>query len=391
MQNNIRVALLRCHGLRKYEMQSFEPLKDKIEIKAFSPWKHTYDLSEIGLPVEKIPPVPKFTQTLRDIRNLLRGKDGNLYRKADFFLPQFEKRLRHYTIIHVNEISSKSSYVGAQLKKKYGMKLVSTVWENIPFFDRVDDISKFIFEIACPLIDIFITPTERGKCVLKLEGIAEDKIRVVYPGIDLNRFWPIPPDTSLQKTLGLAERDKVILFAGRLVYKKGIYTVCQAIREIKRIDSGLSIKAIMAGRGPEEEKLKQYINMLGLEKDILLCGHLPYEKMPLVYQLSHLFVLPSIPTDSWQEQFGFVLAEAMAAGKPIITTSSGAIPEVVGDGALVIAPDDYILLARSIIGLLKDENLQKRLGEKARAIASARYDMQKTSQQILSIYTSLKI
>ena len=370
-------------------MQGFEPLKDIIEIKAFSPWEHTYDLSEISLPVEKIPPVPKFRQSLRDIRNLLHGRDGNLYRKVDFFLPQFEKRLRNYDIIHVNEIFSKSTYVGARVKEKYGIPLVTTVWENIPFFDRGDDISRFIFNIAYPLIDLFITTTERGKSVLKLEGVPEEKIRVIYPGIEVDRFSPKPPDESLRKSLGIASDDKVILFAGRIVYKKGIYTICQAVREIKRLHPGIHLKAIMLGRGPEEAKLKEYIKDLGLGKDVILYGHLSYKELPSFYNLSDIFVLPSIPTDSWQEQFGFVLAEAMTAGKPIITTLTGAIKEVVGGSAILIPPDDYLSLARTIVSLLGDEIMCKELGQKARQIALARYDARATSRKMLKVYEDI--
>jgi glycosyltransferase involved in cell wall biosynthesis len=385
----MKVALLRCHGLRKYEMQSFEPLRDIIEIKAFSPCKHTYDLSEISLPIEKLPPVSKFRQSLRDIKNLLRGREGRLYKKADFFLPQFEERLRSYDIIHVNEIASKSSYVGAMVKKKYGMKLIATVWENIPFFDRTDEISRFIFKIAYPCIDFFITPTERGKEVLKLEGVPEEKIRVIYHGIEVERFSPCPPDEGLKKSLGIAPEDKVMLFAGRIVYKKGIYALCQAVKEIKRVNPGIRLKTIMIGKGPEQEKLKQYIKDLKLEKDIVLYGHIPYKNLAQFYNLCHIFVLPSIPTDSWQEQFGFVLTEAMAAGKPIITTRTGAIPEVVGDGAILIPPDDYQSLAKSMMRLLNDENLCISLGEKARQIVIAKYDIQKASREFLSLYENI--
>lgn len=385
----MKVAILRCHGLKQYEMQAFEPLKDIIEIKAFSPWKHEFDLAEISLPLERIPQPSKLSQVLRDLQNLSRGRKGNLFRKADFFLPQFEERLRPYDIIHVGESFSKSSYVGARLKEKYGMKLVATVWENIPFFDVGDDIKRFIYELACPLIDLFIASTERQREVLKLEGISEEKIQVIYPGIKVDRFFPGLPDPHLQKSLSLNSEDKCILFAGRILYKKGIYTLAQAIKEIKRTNPKIPLKVIMVGNGPEEEKLKNYIRTLGLEKNFILCGHVPYEKMPLFYNLAHLFVLPSIPTDSSQEQFGFVLAEAMAAGKAIITTFTGSIPEAVDDAAILVPPDDYLALARAIVSLLEDKTKCASLGEKARSTALAKYDNRNTARKMLKAYESI--
>jgi len=239
------------------------------------------------------------------------------------------------------------------------------------------------------MIDVFIAPTELSKNVLKLEGIPEEKIKVIYPGIEVEKFSPKPPDESLQESLGINSEDKVILFAGRFVYKKGIYTLCQAIREIKRHNPQICLKVIMLGKGPEEARLKAYIKVLELEKDVILNIDIPYRDMPKFYNLCHVFVMPSIPTDSWQEQFGFVLAEAMTAGKAIITTLTGAINEVVGDGAILIPPDDYLSLARNIVSLLGDEKMCKSLGEKARRIALARYDARDTAQKMLKVYEDI--
>ncbi len=70
--------------------------------------------------------------------------------------------------------------------------------------------------------------------------------------------------------------------------------------------------------------------------------------MPAMYGQSTAMVLASIPTRSWEEQFGMVLVEAMAAGLLIVTTSSGAIPEVVGPKATLVAAGDWVGIAQAL-------------------------------------------
>jgi len=104
-----------------------------------------------------------------------------------------------------------------------------------------------------------------------------------------------------------------------------------------------------------------------------------YDEMPQVYNMADVLALPSYPTMAWQEQFGMVLIEAMACGKPIITTMSGSIPEVVGDAGILIPSGDYFNLAENILRLMNDDSLRDALGKKALAMAGELYDAKKNS------------
>jgi glycosyltransferase involved in cell wall biosynthesis len=113
------------------------------------------------------------------------------------------------------------------------------------------------------------------------------------------------------------------------------------------------------GSGPEEKRLRGYAKELEID-DLVDFRTLPYEEMPRVYAEASCMVLGSLPSAGcnlyigdlprcfWEEQFGLVFAEAMAAGLPIITTTSGAIPEVVGDSGDYFAPGDWMELARKL-------------------------------------------
>jgi glycosyltransferase involved in cell wall biosynthesis len=74
----------------------------------------------------------------------------------------------------------------------------------------------------------------------------------------------------------------------------------------------------------------------------------PYDEMPAVYASASALVLASLPTPSWEEQFGMVLAEGLAAGLPIVASRSGAIPEVMGEAAAYVEPGDWMGIAHAL-------------------------------------------
>jgi len=105
--------------------------------------------------------------------------------------------------------------------------------------------------------------------------------------------------------------------------------------------------------------------------------------------LADVFVLPSVPDRRWQEQFGMVLIESMACGKPVISTLSGSIPEVVGDNAILVQSFDFLELYKALKKILSDEKLQYELGKKGREFVVKNYNAVDTARKIEKIYSSL--
>jgi glycosyltransferase involved in cell wall biosynthesis len=105
---------------------------------------------------------------------------------------------------------------------------------------------------------------------------------------------------------------------------------------------------MIVGAGPERARLVRYANDLGLADRVEIRA-VPYDEMPSVFASASCVVLASLPIPTWEEQFGMVLAEAMAAGTPIVASSSGAIPEVLaGSGAALFSPGDWAALADAL-------------------------------------------
>lgn len=237
--------------------------------------------------------------------------------------------------------------------------------------------------------DIFMAVTERAKMALMVEGVPEEKIRVVPAGVDTARFKPLPRDASIRSGFSLADGDFVVLFMGRLIREKGIYDLVHAVKLISLDPELKRVKVVVAGSGPERQNLELLANRLGIKERVRFIGGFPYKEVQRIYSMADVFILPSITTPLWQEQFGMVLAEAMASGLPVISTLSGSIPEVMGDGGILIQPNDPVSIYREIKKLALDEASVKRLGLIAREHAENRFNVYKISGQIEAVYKEL--
>jgi glycosyltransferase involved in cell wall biosynthesis len=157
----------------------------------------------------------------------------------------------------------------------------------------------------------------------------------------------------------------VILSPARLEWEKGHHDILRAVAALKHglvsapADAVGALRLMLVGAGPEEKRLQAHATELGIA-DAVTIGRVPYEQMPELYARASALVLASLPRSGcsvypgdiprcfWEEQFGMVLVEAMAAGVPMIVSTSGAIPEVAGEEAEYFAPGDWMAIARAI-------------------------------------------
>jgi len=175
-----------------------------------------------------------------------------------------------------------------------------------------------------------------------------------------------------------------------LYMEKGVFELLYAFKALLlRKEPAYPVKLLIAGKGPEAAWLRNMILQLGLEDRVRLIGPHPYSAMPSIHNLADVFVLPSKPAPRWLEQFGYVLVESMACGKPVITTGSGSIPEVVGDAGVLVPSADYIALADALEELLDSSRLRQELGARARLRTEELFDARRVAQQFKDHYDSL--
>lgn len=382
----MKVGIVWENGFAKWVSQMFEPLNDigGVDVTAFVGQRNKFDTSRVLLKTRPLTHAGEMFLGLSSFPSSLRRALGAPYRKMDFYRYSLRKYLEGFDVVECPD-SSRSLYTLSGLKKEKGFKLVVSYAENIPYRQVFDEKTNCIKKAAFEMIDQFIPWCDTIKRTLLLEGVPEEKITTVYAGVDLNLFKPEPAKEGLRAGFGLKDSDFVALYAGKLVSWKGVHTLPYAAKILKERGFG-NIRFLMAGRGAQLENLKRLISEAGVEDMFRFAGFMPYESVRDLYNLSDVLVLPSYPTMIWQEQFGMVLIEAMACGKPVVASTSGSIPEVVGDAGLGFIPGDFFGLSEKLALLMEDRRLLKELGEKARTRAIERFDAGKNALKIYEVY-----
>lgn len=216
--------------------------------------------------------------------------------------------------------------------------------------------------------------------LLKERGVAPDRITVIPNGTDPERFHPCDA-SELRRRLGIGDR-RVLLTVGRLVPRKGIDTILQALPHI--IDAAPSLVYLIAGEGPDRGRLESLAWRLGVEDRVRLLGAVPHDELRHYYNACDVFVMPSREDEPDVEGFGIVFLEANACGKPVIGARSGGIPDAIEheETGLLVPPDDPEALAKALEVLLTRPDYAERLGRKGRQRVLERFTWDHVAREV---------
>ncbi|MCK4952235.1 glycosyltransferase family 4 protein [Candidatus Bathyarchaeota archaeon] len=250
---------------------------------------------------------------------------------------------------------------------------------------------KRLERIAATEAERLVTVSYAMRDHLVTLGYDEKKIRVVYNGIDVDKYDPkrLAPEEShkVRQDLSIDDNEYMILFVGRLSWVKGADTLVHAMPEV--LKGVPNAKLVIVGVGDQQELLKHDVEKLGLQgKVVLKYEFLPEGEKMKYYAASDICVFPSK-----YEPFGIVCTEAMALGKPVIVGArgvSGFREQVVSDGpnqcGFHIDPYDSHDIAKFIITLLEDEELRRKCGENARKRVLEMFTWEKVAQDTINVY-----
>jgi len=386
----MKLALLKGNRFNPWHLLAFSRLPGAPEVTAFRAESEIQRYfaqradSALNLPIERIyfdtQAGPLFRRAWNEFAARYLGREPRI-------LP-FHDRLQGYDLIQSWELFTDWSAEAVKAKQKWNIPLSVMVWDNIPFNMERNPARRTMKERVAANADLFIVHTERSRRMLDVEGVNQDRVVKIDPGVDTERFSPGP---GHRDRFGLPEEAFVVLFVGWLLPRKGLDFLLLALRELIH-DSRFrdqNLRLLVVGSGPGRDRIERLIDRLGVRDICVFAGSLPYAEMPEAFHAADVFVLPSIATPEWQEQFGMSLIEAMACGVPVVSTFSGAIPEIVEHAAVLCQPNDFVSLYEALRDLLSNSAKRQDLAEQGRAHALARFRLEEYAKALSEVYAGL--
>ncbi len=211
-------------------------------------------------------------------------------------------------------------------------------------------------------------------------GIPEERISVVYEGIDHSLFQPVSHRIY---------NYPYILFVGSEQPRKNFTTLLKAFSQLKSEPRFKELKLVKVGSagGQETDFRNQTIGViesLNLSSEVIFTNFVPEADLPAYYSGAEVFVLPTL-----YEGFGFPVLEAMACACPVITSNTSSLPEVAGEAGIMVDPHNTDSLAQAMRQVLTDSELRDNMVRKGLE-QSKRFSWEKAAEQTLEVYNKVE-
>ena len=303
-----------------------------------------------------------------------------------------------YQLAHANFFMS--GMVAQQLKRLTGLPFVIT-FHALGRVRRLcqgqaDGFPDARFAIEESLMrdaDCVIAECEQDqRDMLELYGGAPARLAVVPCGFDPDEFWPVRD--SARRRLDLPEREFIVLQLGRMVPRKGVDNVLQAMRVLRDVHRVSGLLLVVGGEvacadpmaTAEIRRLAGMAQRLGLDDQVRFTGAQPRQRLRDYYSAANVFV-----TTPWYEPFGITPLEAMACATPVIGSAVGGIRSTVLDQktGFLVPPHDPEALAQRLAQLQRDPALAERMGWTGLRRAQRHFTWGRVAGQLASVYWSV--
>ena len=327
------------------------------------------------------------------------GKYGILPLKAvftdhirAFFYPNALKIVRDIKefnpdIIHIMEEPFSLAAYEMILLKRIARSKAKTILFSFENIDNRQGFPYSVFQSYClKKADAIIVVPEESQGLWKKRGFKKT-VAKIHLGIDSTLYKRLPKERASKITGIKPDGVFKIGYSGRLVKEKGVQTVLEALSVL--VEKGMPFDFYIAGSGAYKDSIDRKIKELDVGGRVHFLGAFEQSALPAFYSSIDALVLPSLTTRTWKEQFGRVLAEAMACGTPVIGSSSGEIPNVIDRAGLVFREGDPGELAGCIERLMSDQELRAELVERGLEKASNEYSWESVARQYVELYRRL--
>jgi len=293
-------------------------------------------------------------------------------------LPLFPFRLRsrvapaEIDLVHVNNY--RSAPIGSFVSRWFGVPCVCHIRELI----TSDKIREYLLHLP----DALIAVSDAVAQALVEGGLPQDRIVVVRSGIALHEAPPEAETMGLRESLGISPHDPVLGIVAHVLPHKGYDDLIYALPLLQ--EKLPHVKCLIVGGTPRKrylQKLLQLAERLSVKDRLILVGE-KENVVPFLHAMD-VFVLPS-----WTEGLPITVLEGMAAGKPVVATAVGGIPEVVRDGetGLLVPSGEPGRFAEALIRLLETPILAKAMEEAGRAWAEKAFSLEQEVKQTCALY-----
>lgn len=228
---------------------------------------------------------------------------------------------------------------------------------------------------------IIVSSPKLAEHAIELEDFRE-KCRVIPFGIDVRKFEPTPAVVQRALDLRRAYGAPLVLFVGRFVPYKGLSILLRAM-------VGIEAVAVLVGDGPLRSSLERLTAQLAVQERVRFAGEVAEDELVALYHACDIFVLPSVTR---AEAFGVVQLEAMACGKPVISTSlPSGVPWVNQHGrtGLVVEPGDVEALREALAYLLIDRDARTTWGRQARERVLQEFTLERMVELTTALYREI--
>jgi glycosyltransferase involved in cell wall biosynthesis len=300
---------------------------------------------------------------------------------SDILLKLFSKRLCYVTTVHEtfsrrNKAIRNSGigFSGLELSEKWMLALS-------PFLESIE---KIYMKKSAKLI----SPSNWMKKVLDEDfNFPADNIYVVNNGVDHKKFHTAARRSEFVQKLVDEAGGPIVLFSGRMISTKGVQVLVQAIPKI--IQETKDAYFVFMGGG-NSTFYRQSLNKLRIpHKNYNFLGYVPkQDDIPGLYSAASVFVAPTL-----YENFPIRILENMSCQNPVVATNIVGIPEIIENevNGILIDPWDVNALSRSVVMLLEDQSLAKRLGRNARKTVEEKFTLQNFANKTAEVYEKIAV
>ena len=313
------------------------------------------------------------------------GKKGNLHFQTNFNLLAYSWKSYFYckNLIKNEKFDLTLAFFGipcGYIAMKLGLPyIVSLRGSDVPFYnERFKWPDKLVFRRLSRVIwrkAQYVIALSNDLIQLARNTTKTQKISVIYNGINIKEFYPDVEKNKQEKSFN-------ILFIGRLIERKGLIYLLEALQQITA--EYPQTKLLVAGDGPMKMEYENYVKNNGLSGKVEFLGIVKHDYIAELYRRAHVFVLPSL-----NEALGNVTQEALASGLPIVTTKTGAA-ELIDDNGFIIAKKSAKEIAEALRKIIEDENLRKKFSARSRELAE-NMSWENTAKKYYELFESAKL